>query len=118
MAQTAVGNHTLTLAETPTGLSVSGGGAATLYPAGSSTINMACIAGDTWYQLGMLSSAASSVPPGYNITYTPTGVPTGYNYISGSIGFASTSTNTGGGAHNHPITMAIQYCDVILASKN
>jgi hypothetical protein len=29
-----------------------------------------------------------------------------------------TGPSGGGGAHNHPIMMAIQYCDVILASKN
>jgi hypothetical protein len=29
-----------------------------------------------------------------------------------------TSQNTGGGAHNHPLTMDIQYCDMVIATKN
>ena len=37
---------------------------------------------------------------------------------SGSSSVSSTSSGTTGTAHNHPITMAIQYIDVILASKN
>jgi hypothetical protein len=34
------------------------------------------------------------------------------------VNIAVTSTNTGGGAHNHAITMNMAYVDVILASKN
>lgn len=119
MAQTAVGNHTLTLAETPAGITSSGSANLTVYPGGSSNFYMAVSSGSTWYQLGILSSATATVPPGYNIAYTTaTTAPTGLNSSQGSNSIPSTSTNTGGGAHNHPITMAIQYIDVILASRN
>jgi hypothetical protein len=119
MAQTAVGNHTLTLGETPAGITASWGASLTVYPGASSGFNMAVINGTTWYQLGVLSSATTGVPPGYNIAYTnTTDAPTGLNYSAGTNSATATSLNTGGGAHNHPITMAIQYCDVILASKN
>jgi hypothetical protein len=88
MAQTAVGNYTLAVADMP----------AHAHPG---------------------SSAATS----YRY-YTPDlnqGVqaPTGANAI-GALGNVNLSiaAQGGGGAHAHPITMAIQYIDVILASKN
>ncbi|MET3969082.1 hypothetical protein [Bradyrhizobium sp. S3.9.1] len=119
MAQTAVGNHTLSLTETPAGITAGWNANLTVYPAGSSTINLAGINGGTWYQLGILSSATATVPPGYNIAYSNTTIaPDGFTAMQGINAATATSNNTGGGAHNHPITMAIQYVDVILASKN
>lgn len=115
MAQTVVGGHTMTLAETASGITSSG--STTLYPSGTSNYWFPIIAASTWYQLGILQTATAAVPPGYNIAYTNVNTaPTGTNQVSGGVSLAS--NNTGGGAHNHPITMAIQYCDVILASKN
>jgi hypothetical protein len=40
------------------------------------------------------------------------------NSFSDTNTLTGNTTDGGGGAHNHPITMAIQYIDVILASKN
>jgi hypothetical protein len=37
---------------------------------------------------------------------------------AGANGATNTSSTGGGGAHSHGITMAVQYCDIILASKN
>jgi hypothetical protein len=119
-AQTVVGNHTMALGETATGIQVSGNTTAYLYPGGSSNFYYAVVANpQSWYQLGVLQSATAAVPPGYNVAYTNGNVaPTGMNTVSGGVGFASTSINTGGGAHNHPITMQVQYVDVLIASKD
>jgi hypothetical protein len=47
------------------------------------------------------------------------GLSLGYvSYVYGNITAAVTSSNTSGAGHNHPITMSVQYCDIILASKN
>jgi hypothetical protein len=63
-------------------------------------------------------------------THNPSGDQTSFMGQSPSGGWAlpaagtsiwaqgTTGPSGGGGAHNHPIMMAIQYCDVILASKN
>jgi hypothetical protein len=84
MAQTVVGNHTLTNAEIAShahvmGLSDSGYASPTTTASSPST------------RMEVASNAGSG-------------------YVTNGQG--------GGGAHNHPITMSIQYIDVILASKN
>lgn len=119
-AQSNVGNHTLTLGELPTGISCTWTATIAAYPSGSSNFYFPMInAAAPWYQLGILSSATTTVPPGYNVAYGNTTVaPTSGNIVSGGNSAAATSTNTGGGAHNHPITMAVQYLDVIVASKD
>jgi hypothetical protein len=112
MAQTATGNHTLTLAEAPAGMLSSAVNTITTYFAGSST-SYAPTHSSGW---GTWAGNAAAV------FWTP------YDMASTSVGYTSygqyaqavqvQNTNASGGAHNHPITMAIQYCDVILASKN
>lgn len=118
MAQTVVGNHTLTLGETPAGLTVSGSNNIVVYPGGSSNLFVPVIGGNTWYQLMINQNATVPPPSGYNVAYTPsTNAPTGFASIQGSNTIGGTSNNTGGGAHNHPITMQIQYVDIIMAAR-
>lgn len=78
MAQTVVGNHTLTIAEMPS------------HSHPITTTDISC---------GGVSDAAHS------------GVGT-------STFTDNTQTTGGGGAHNHTITMNIQYVDLIIAQKN
>ena len=119
MAQSVVGNHTLTLGETPAGITAGWNANLVVYPGGSSTINLAGINGNTWYQLMINQNATVTPPAGYTVAYTPTtNAPTGYSAMQGNNSATATSNNTGGGAHNHPITMGIQYLDMILASKD
>lgn len=119
MAQSVVGGTTLGLGATPAGITVSGSNNIIVYPGGSSNFNMAVINGNTWYQLQILQTATVPPPSGYTVAYTPTTTaPTGLANSQGSNTIGGTSTNTGGGSHNHPITMAIQYLDMILASKD
>jgi hypothetical protein len=57
----------------------------------------------------------------FNIASNPTGAAMAYGGGSTNIGSSGSISGTAagsGGSHNHPITMAIQYIDVILASKN
>jgi hypothetical protein len=114
MAQTAVGNHTLTLAETPAGILASanntittyaGGSSANYFPVSPAGFQQWTVSGGTVY-IVMVGNGSGSA----SMSYT--------SYSQYAQGIQVGSTNTGGGAHNHPITMAIQYCDVILASKN
>jgi hypothetical protein len=67
--------------------------------------------------------------PAHTHTYKDTnnaGTPTGGTYYTGSIGDITTETSSstgGGGSHNHTFTgtsinLAVQYIDLILASKN
>jgi hypothetical protein len=122
MAQTVVGGHTLTRAEIPTGITVNFTGNVTVYPSGTSN-NIVPFSYDAQmsYTLGILQSATSGVPPGYPVPFsvgTRADQWSGTATFLGSNNITSTSNNTSGGSHNHPITMDIQYCDVILASKN
>jgi hypothetical protein len=112
MAQTTVGNHTLTLGETPAGITSAGSGSAVLYFGGSSSNYMAGTGAGGWAGINL------SIGSGYIGAYALSGSISNLNYASGSITTTDTSNNTGGGAHNHPITMSIQYIDVILAQKN
>jgi hypothetical protein len=112
MAQTITGDHTLARAEIPAGILSSATNTITVYIAGSST-NYAPTSGSGW--TGMY--AALGGPTYYGI-YSP-GASTSYaSYGQYAQNIQVQSTNTGGGAHNHPLTMAMQYCDVILCSKN
>jgi hypothetical protein len=60
------------------------------------------------------SNAYAGVPGMYPVVYS-SGSYTSYSQFSQNISVKS--SNMGGGAHNHPIMMDIQYCDVILAQK-
>lgn len=81
MAQTVVGNFTLTTNEIPSHTHTF---ATTNSAAGGSTLNL--------------------VP--------------GANSNAGTIGTFTTNATGNGAAHNHSITMSIQYIDIIIASKN
>jgi hypothetical protein len=111
MAQTVVGNHTLVLAEIATGITSSGSNNFIVYPSGSSTYTVP-IATSPIYTLGV-----SQTSGGYVVPYTTGASYTYTNQFSGNNNHNEVSTG-GGGAHNHPITMAIQYCDVIMGTKN
>jgi hypothetical protein len=111
-AQTTVGNHTLALAEVPGGMLSSATNTITTYLSANSTTYAPVQTGYSW---SVIDGAA-----GYNIACA--------NAVGGSCSYTSygqyaqaiqvSNTNAGGGAHNHPITMQIQYCDVIICSKN
>jgi hypothetical protein len=113
MAQSVVGNHTLTLAETAAGMTSSGSGTIYTYPNGTGSYYVPMSVGG-WAGAPITTATGYWVPydasGNNNITYT--------NQWSGGNSFSVTNNNASGGAHNHPITMAIQYIDVILASKN
>lgn len=112
MAQSAVGNHTLTLGETAAGIQSSWSTTINVYPAGTSSY-FGAISTDNIYTNQIQQVA------GYTVPYTQHGGSWTYtNSWSGGASATATSTNTGGGAHNHPITLDIQYCDVIICSKN
>jgi hypothetical protein len=115
MAQSVVGNHTSTLAETAAGITASANNTITVYLAGNSNYfapySTAGWAFPGWD--GPSGSGPQSVPyinSANTVSYAAAS--------SGTNTISVTSNNTSGSAHNHPITMAIQYIDVILASKN
>jgi hypothetical protein len=114
MAQTVVGNHTMTLGETAAGIASNGSGVINVYAQGTSNNWVPFSSSDAMYPVPVQSLS----PGGYNCPYTPNGTISSVNGLTGNASFPVTSTNTSGGVHNHPITMAIQYIDVILASKN
>jgi hypothetical protein len=114
MAQSVTGNHTLTLSEMAAGIYSTAPNTITTYFGGGST-NYAPYSVNGWNY--------APIGAGTGLTYTPPVVNYGASASYVSYGqtvntIAVASNNTGGGAHNHPITMAIQYCDVILCSKN
>jgi hypothetical protein len=112
MAQTATGNHTLTLSEIASGINSSGANTITGYLINNPSVYAPVIGGANW-------TADSFYPPGATwIPVSNTGSVGNAAYTQYSNTIYVASTNTGGGAHNHPITMAIQYCDVIICSKN
>ena len=115
MAQSVVGNHTLTLGETPTGITAPWSSTLSFYPSGTSNYSFPVVGSNAWYP-----NTYQQFAGGYTTPYTPAAgsAVVNTNVVSGGAGATATSNNTGGGAHNHPITMAIQYIDIIVASKN
>lgn len=67
---------------------------------------------NTWNGIG--SSAGNSVIAMGSIGNTPNG----YFSALGSTGYQSMDTQGGGGSHTHPLSLAVQYVDVIIATKN
>jgi hypothetical protein len=114
MAQSVTGNHTNALGDTPTGLTASSGSIAIYaYPGGNASYGAPISAGNSW---SLITSANQA---GYYTPYVSSN--SGFSYTGqfyGANTISTASNNTGGGAHSHPITLAIQYIDVILASKN
>jgi hypothetical protein len=115
MAQTVVGSHTLSATEQAS-MSVSGSlsGAASVSGSFSGATNTGTVIVRGG---GSAGGAAISGTTGVNFDQGNAGVS---GSISGSTSGGSISGTASGGnaAHNHPIMMAIQYIDVILASKN
>ena len=111
MAQSVTGNHTLVAAEMPNMASSSGSITITVNPGGNPNL-FAPVAGSGWAGLAVITTASSNFAPvtGTSVTYV--------SAFSGTNTIASNTTNDGGQAHSHPITMGIQYLDVILASKD
>jgi hypothetical protein len=117
MAQTAVGNHSLSLGEAPAGI-VSTGSAYNYFYLANSTAAYApySTAGWSFSTYPAPNDTVEAMPyinastPGLSLSYI--------SYCSGTVSLSVTSNNTSGAGHNHPITMQMQYCDVILASKN
>lgn len=112
MAQTVTGNHTLTAAEMPSTLAVQGNNSITVY-LGNNSSNYAPTSPSGWG----LAQFASPGPGGWYLPYSSV---TGINYASASQGvntITGQASNAGNAAHNHPLTLAMQYIDVILAQK-
>lgn len=113
MAQTVVGNHTLTLAETPGGITTGGSNLIVVYPSGNPLYTLENFYASGTYTSYQIAAGASGV---WVIAGTSSGnVGIGAPYTNMNI--TGASTNTGGGAHNHPITMQMQYVDMIIASR-
>jgi hypothetical protein len=112
-AQTVTGSHTLALSELPTGITSPWSSNITVYAAGTAGNGVPYSNSASWAVMIVTYGT------GYYIPYLSTNV--GFSY-SGSFyatnSATATSNNTGAGAHTHPIIMAIQYIDIILASKN
>lgn len=90
-AQTVTGGHSIALADLPT---------LTAYGTGNYYWPLST---GSWAQLNVSGGS------GYYTTYS-SGSQTYTNYTN--------VPGVGGGNHTHPITMGIQYCDMIIASKN
>jgi hypothetical protein len=113
MAQANVGSHALTLSELPAGISSTGTSANTTFYFGGSVNDYAPVCPAGW---GAINESAGS---GYIGPVLGGGSSVGQvNNAQGTVTLTATSTNTGGQGHNHAITMAIQYIDLILCSKN
>jgi hypothetical protein len=111
MAQTVVGNHTQSLAETPSNINTSGGNTITVYMNGTSVYNADGFSGAyTSWQNPTASGQYDFVQPnpGPNVITS---------WTNGNT-ITATSNNTSGGAHNHPITMQMQYVDMIICTRN
>jgi hypothetical protein len=113
MGQTTTGGHTLSTSEAAYGAASSSGNVSiTVYPAGNSGYSAPLNTGGGWGGNQIFAGSGNWVPysgNGNTITYTSSW--SGTNVINSTV-------TAGGGAHTHPITMSIQYCDVIIASKN
>ena len=116
MAQTVVGNHTLTLGEIP-GTTSEANNYSAVYPNQSNGTYVPISTG-AW---GGYNPANQSSGTGANVTPYMLAGNAGFSYTASFQGYNNVvvySDNTLGGAHNHTITMAMQYIDVILASKD
>jgi hypothetical protein len=113
MAQTVVGNHSISTAELPT-INSGGVNPITVYPGGSSSF-----VHDYFGPSGQYTSYQQSGPQSstgqYDVTGSASGYGIGIDSLSNSINVSATGSATG---HNHSITMQIQYVDIIIASLN
>jgi hypothetical protein len=116
MGQSNTGDHTLQLAEMSAGIASAQVNSIAVYPAGSPSWNMEV----SNYGYTAAGPGAMMTDPQYVIGKSLSGSPTitYTNQSSANNNIGVYSSNTSGGAHNHPITMDIQYVNVIIASKN
>lgn len=110
-AMTTVGTHVLGVGEVPN-LSVSVSGTITVYPNATSAYYFPISPNGGWD-----SAATNNFGSTTNMAHAPNGV-TYSNYMQGSNSMSGATTNGGGGGHNHPITVNVQYVDLIIAQKN
>jgi hypothetical protein len=108
-AMTTVGTHVLGSGEVPN-LNVSVSGTVTVYPAGTSGY-YAPISPGGW------STVLSNNFGSFAVAYAGSGT-TYTNSFSGGNSMSGATTNGAGGGHNHPITMNVQYLDMIIAQKD
>jgi hypothetical protein len=110
-AQTATGNHTLALGEAPAGMLSSAVNTITCYNGGNTGFYFP-YANNGWSPLQSAAgfSGNAAVTGASTMSYT--------SYCQYAQAIQVQNTNAGGGAHNHPLTMQVQYCDVIICSKN
>jgi hypothetical protein len=112
-AQTTVGGHTMTLGETPGGISSGNSAQAIQVWPNNNGSQYVPISDGSWGQMNVSPSGTTVIAnSGGN---RPVG---GTTNLSGNNNIGVTSSNTGGAAHNHPITMDTKYVDMIIASKN
>lgn len=115
MAQSVVGGTTLGLAGLPAGITSNATQNVFVNPAGNPA--------NAFEYFGVSGTFTSyQIAAGATGVWVIGGVGSGATMITsshyGSNNITVNSNNTGGGSHNHPITMGIQYLDVILASKD
>ncbi|MBR0879605.1 hypothetical protein ACVMGC_001003 [Bradyrhizobium barranii subsp. barranii] len=111
MAQTNVGYHTLSLAEIPAGQTCSGSNTITVYPHNNSGYHLTGVSGGyaaQQFQTGATNLYMMGCP------YANLG---DIGYHQGVQNINTAVNNVSGAGHNHPITMAMQYIDIIIASK-
>ena len=111
-AQTATGNHTLITSELPAHSS-SGANTITVYVNGNSGYYFPADNGS-----GGIATIALTPGGAYSGIYSPNASWMNTYYMQASNNITVNSNGTTGAAHNHPLTMNIQYIDLILASKN
>jgi hypothetical protein len=109
MAQSNTGGHTLTAGEIPS--ITSSGTTHNTMNIGENPNDYVPFATGGWTAINL------SIGSGFIGVYSTGGIGS-VNFVGGNINANVASTNTGGGPHSHPLTMAMQYVDVILASKN
>jgi len=113
MAQVNTGGHTLSAAEMPTSLQTQGNATITVYPANSSSYYFPT--SPSGFGLAQMRNQFND-----GAWYTPYSSSSGIgttNFSQAVNSIAAAISNGGNAAHNHPLTLAIQYVDVILAQK-
>ena len=113
-AQTATGSHTLSTAEIPA-VGASGVNNLSVYPGGVQGYLLPMSTNNSY---GFQGAQVSGTGGSYFAAAVYNANPVSYSGASGASNTISVTTGGGGGAHTHPVTMSIQYIDLILASKN
>lgn len=121
MAQTVVGNTTLTAAMVPNlNVSVSGSSSVSGYVTVSGSVSGSATA--PWVTSGMNVGAGSTAMAyaggNTSLGVSASGSMAGTNSMSGSCSATGATNSGGGGVHSHAITMNVQYIDIILASRD